>query len=123
MRRLPQHPGRKVHRMSMEDLSSILWHERDLLDLLLFKLEVQQLVLSNDRSHWLARAGREIEAVLEKIREVELLRAVTTDTLASELGLEPDASLRTISQTSAEPWRGIWLDHREALIDASTRIS
>ena len=29
--------------MSTEDLSSILWRERDLLELLLFKLEVEQL--------------------------------------------------------------------------------
>jgi hypothetical protein len=109
--------------MSMEDLSSILWHERDMLDLLLFKLEVEQLVLTSGRTHWLARAAREIETALEEIRQVELLRAVAADALAAELGLEPNPSLQTIAETSGEPWRGIWLDHREAFIGVSTRIS
>ncbi len=70
----------------MEDLSSVLWRERELLDLLLFKLEVEQLVLATGRSRWLAPATREIEAVLQHIREVELLRAVAVDTVAAQLG-------------------------------------
>jgi hypothetical protein len=90
--------------MSMEDLSSILWHERDMLDLLLFKLEVEQLVLTSGRTHWLARAAREIETALEEIRQVELLRAVAADALAAELGLEPNPSLQTIAETTASGW-------------------
>ena len=52
--------------MSMEDLSSVLWRERDLLELLLFKLEVEQLVLTSGRTHWLAVAAREVETVLAR---------------------------------------------------------
>ncbi len=109
--------------MPMQDLSSILWRERDLLDLLLFKLEVEQLVLTSARSHWLPVAAREIEGVLEEIRQVELLRAVAVDTLAAELGLEPGPSLRDISEHSHDPWREIWLDHREAFTTVATQIS
>jgi hypothetical protein len=109
--------------MPMEDLSSILWRERDLLDMLLFKLEVEQLVLTNGRSHWLPVAAREIETVLEQIRSVDLLRAVAVDTVAAELGLEPNPSLSEIAQYSQEPWRAIWLDHREAFTTVATRIT
>jgi hypothetical protein len=109
--------------MPMEDLSSILWRERDLLDMLLFKLEVEQLVLTNGRSHWLPVAAREIETVLEQIRSVDLLRAVAVDTVAAELGLDPNPSLSEIAQRSEEPWRAIWLDHREAFTSVATRIS
>lgn len=109
--------------MPMEDLSSVLWRERDLLDLLLFKLEVEQLVLTSGKSHWLPTAAREIEGVLEEIRKIELLRGVTGDTLAAELGLGPNPSLRDIAEASAEPWRTLWLDHREAFTTIATQIS
>ncbi len=60
----------------MEDLSLILWRERELLDTLLYKLEIEQLVLAGGRSRWLPSAAREVETVLDAIRETELLRAV-----------------------------------------------
>ena len=109
--------------MSTEDLSSVLWRERDLLELLLFKLEVEQLVLTSGRTHWLAVAAREVETVLHEIRDAELIRAIAVDTVAAGLGLEPNASLREIAQASEEPWRAIWLDHREAFTTVATQIS
>ena len=109
--------------MSTEDLSSILWRERDLLELLLFKLEVEQLVLTSGRTHWLAVAAREVETVLHEIRDAELIRAIAVDTVAAGLGLEPNASLRDIAAASEEPWRAIWLDHREAFTTVATQIS
>jgi flagellar FlgN protein len=109
--------------MPMENLSSLLWRERDLLELLLFKLEVEQLVLTGGRSHWLPVAAREIEAVLEDIRDVELLRVVCVDAVAAELGLDPAPSLLEIAERSGEPWRAIWLDHREAFTTVATSIT
>lgn len=108
--------------MSMEDLSSVLWRERELLETLLYKLEVEQMVLANGRTHWLAAAAREIEAVLEQVRGIELLRAVEVDAVAAELGLEPDAGLHEIADRCEEPWRSIWLDHRESFTTVATAI-
>ena len=109
--------------MPMEDLSSVLWRERDLLELLLFKLEVEQLVLTGARTRWLPLAAREIETVLEEIREVELLRALAVDAVEAELGLAADSGLRDIAEASEEPWRAIWLDHREAFTTVAAQIS
>jgi hypothetical protein len=109
--------------MPMADLSSILWRERGLLDLLLFRLEVERLVLSSGRSWWLTIAAREIEVVLAEMRQVELLRAVSVDTLAAEENLHPNPSLREIAECSPEPWRAIWLDHREAFTALTSQIS
>jgi hypothetical protein len=109
--------------MSKEDLSSILWRERDLLDTLLYKLEIEQLVLASSRTKWLAAAAREVELVLDKIREAEVLRALELDTVAAELGLEPNASLREISEACEEPWQTIFADHREAFTTVATEIS
>lgn len=108
--------------MSMEDLSSVLWRERELLETLLFKLEVEQLVLASGRTRWLAPAAREIEDVLENIRQTELLRAVEADAVASELGLDPNPSLQQIAEASEEPWRTLWLDHRSTFAEVSAEI-
>lgn len=109
--------------MSMEDLSSVLWRERELLETLLFKLEVEQLVLATGRTRWLPTAAREIEEVLDAIRETELLRGIVADELASTLGLAPNPSLQQIADASDEPWRSIWLDHRETFTSVSAEIT
>jgi hypothetical protein len=109
--------------MSMEDLSSVLWRERDLLELLLFKLEVEQLVLAGGRTQWLPAAAREIETVLEQIREIELFRAVAVDAVAELLGLEPGPTLQAIADHSPEPWHDIWLDHRAAFTTVAAQIT
>ena len=46
-------------------MSNILWRERQLLELLLYKLEVEQILLINGRTRWLSAAAREIEDLLE----------------------------------------------------------
>jgi hypothetical protein len=109
--------------MSMEDLSSVLWRERELLETLLFKLEVEQLVLATGRTRWLAPAAREIEEVLDAVRETELVRAVHADAVATELGLEPNPSLQQIADASEEPWSSIWLDHRETFTSVAAEIT
>ena len=108
--------------MSMEDLSSVLWRERELLETLLYKLEVEQMVLAGGRTHWLATAAREIEVVLDQVRAFELLRAVEVDAVAAELGLEPNPGLHEIADRCNEPWKSIWLDHRDAFTTVATEI-
>jgi hypothetical protein len=109
--------------MSMEDLSSVLWRERELLEMLLYKLEVEQLVLASGRTRWLASAAREIETVLEHIREAELVRAVAADAAAAELGLEPNPSLLQLAEACPEPWDSILRDHRESFSSVAAQIS
>src|SRR3712207_8593503 len=73
--------------LRMEDLSLVLWRERELLETLLYKLEVEKLVLATRSTRWLAAAARDVELVLETVRETELLRAVAADAAAASVGL------------------------------------
>lgn len=107
----------------MERLSLILWRERELLDVLAYKLEVEQLVLAGGRSHWLAQANREVEDVLTTLRETELLRAVAADEAAYEAGMEPNPSLSALAEAAEEPWRTILLEHRDAFRDVTRDIT
>ena len=107
----------------MEDLSLILWRERELLDTLLYKLEIEQLVLASGRSRWLPTAAREVETVLDSIKETELLRAIAADEAATRIGLSSNPSLRALAEKVDEPWRSILLDHREAFLGYTREIA
>ena len=105
--------------MSMEDLSLVLWRERELLETLLYKLEVEKLVLATRSTRWLASAAREVELVLETIRETELLRAVAADAAAARLGLASNPSLRALAEAVGEPWHTILMDHHKAFVSCT----
>lgn len=107
----------------MEDLSLILWRERELLETLLYKLEIEKLVLASGRSRWLATAAKEVEAVLAAVRETELLRAIAADEAAASIGLASNPSLRALAEAVDEPWRSILLDHRDAFVDYMRQIT
>jgi hypothetical protein len=107
----------------MDRLSQILWRERELLETLSYKLEVERLVLARGRTKWLVNATREIEQLIDTMRETEVLRAVAADEAAEELGLAPNPSLTALADACDEPWRGIILDHRDALITVAREIA
>ncbi len=109
--------------MGLPEVSTVLWTERELLELLLFKLEEEQLVLASGRSRWLAHTTREVEMVLDQIRRTELLRAVAVDELAAELGLPAGPSLTALSQAAPPPWDDMLLDHRRAFLSLTDEIS
>ena len=64
--------------MSVNELSAVLWRERELLELLTFKLEEEQLLLAAGRSRWVSHASREVEQVLDILpRLVDKLRTLS----------------------------------------------
>ena len=102
--------------------SGVLWREREVLDNLLYRLDVQQLLLLSGRDAWLARASREIEEAVERVRRVELERAVHFEQVARDLGLGSSPSLSSLAAAVDDPWRGLLTDHYEAFMELSTRI-
>ncbi len=109
--------------MGLTEVSNILWRERELLELLTFKLEEEQLLLAAGRARWLARATREVEIVLEEIRRAELGRSVEVDALGAELGLGPNPSLNALAGAVGSPWNEILLEHRRAFLEATNEIT
>jgi hypothetical protein len=104
------------------EVSNILWRERRLLELLVFKLEEEQLVLASGRSRWLTHATREVEAVLGEIKRLELDRAIHVEALAQLLALGSNPTLRQLVESSPAPWNGIFDDHRVALLELAQEI-
>ena len=108
--------------MGLAEVSGILWKERELLELLLFKLEEEQLVLASGRTRWLAHATREVEFVLEQIRSTELLRAVEVDGVAADLGLGAGPSLSALADAAPEPWGDLLRSHRDAFLALTAEV-
>ncbi|MBO0924847.1 flagellar export chaperone FlgN [Cellulomonas sp. zg-ZUI199] len=110
-------------RPALEQLSEVLWRERHLLELLLFKLETEQLVLSSGRTRWLGHATREVETVLDEIRTAELGRALEADQAARDVGVQPGAGLAEIAAHAPAPWDELLRAHRDAFASLTAEIA
>lgn len=107
----------------MEELSLVLWRERELLETLLFKLETEQLVLASGRPRWVARASDEVAEAVQRIRETEVLRVDAAARAAARVGLDVDSSLTALVEASPEPWKSILDDHRTAFLQLTADIA
>ena len=108
--------------MSLDEVSQTLWRERQLLDLLVCKLEVEQLVLAGGRTRWLPAVTREVEYVLAEVKQVELLRAVLVGAAAEQLGLDPGCTLRELADAAPAPWNAILEQHRSAFLTTAEEL-
>lgn len=109
--------------MSASELSASLWRERELLDLLVFKLEEEQLLLAAGKSRWLQYATREVEQVMERLRAAGLARAVEVSAVAGEWGAQPGATLRELVEHAPEgPWGELFSAHLQAMAELTSQI-
>ncbi|NJC21206.1 transposase [Arthrobacter pigmenti] len=109
--------------MGAHELSALLWQERELLELLVFKLEEEQLLLTAGRTRWLQHATREVEQVLERLRSAGLARTVEVSALAKEWGTSEDATLRELTTHAANgPWDEILASHLKAMTELTAEI-
>lgn len=106
----------------LSDLSEVLWRERETLELVLFKLEEQRLLLVDGQSRWVCHASRELDAVLDKLGAVELHRAVASSTAAMELGVTEAAALRELAAAAPSPWPSVIDRHLFALVRLAEEI-
>lgn len=105
-----------------DELSRRLWTLRELMSQLLFALEVQQLVLANDRLRWLPMVTDTIENVVDQIRTAEVDRTAVSQRVSVAHGLRPDASLAELAQVATEPHAEIWRQSREHLLSIQQEI-
>jgi len=99
-----------------QHLSTLLWREQELLDLLLFKAEEKQYLILTGKTRWLARIAHEIEVVLDQLRTLEVERAAATEAIAVTLGIGSNPSLRQVAEAAPAPWNDLFAKHHEALL-------
>ncbi len=102
--------------MGANELSMRLWHERELLEMLLFKLEEQRLLLESGSMRWVHFATREVEQVLDRQRASGLSRDVEVASAAREWGAPEAATLSALIDVApTDAWRDVLTEHRNAL--------
>jgi hypothetical protein len=105
-----------------QHLSTLLWREQELLDLLLFKAEEKQYLILTGKTRWLPRIAHEIEVVLDQLRTLEIERAGATEEIATRLGVGANPSLRQLSEAAPAPWNDLYAKHHEALLVLVTEL-
>lgn len=100
--------------MSLTELSRTLWRQRELLQLLAFKLEEEHLLVAAGRARWLTLAAREVAVVRAGLQRLELRRAIDMDAVTSSLGLSADTGLCELAECVPAPWDTVLREHRKA---------
>ncbi len=109
--------------MGANELSASLWRERNLFEILEYKLEVEHLLLTAGNSKWIGRVTDEIDEVVGALRKLNLIRDLEIERLAEEWDISGRASLREIVQAAPDAvWGDIFAAHLGALLDLAGRI-
>lgn len=108
--------------MGAQELSTLLWRERELLELLQFKLEEERLLLTAGEARWLPFATREVEQVLERLRASGLERTIAAGDLADEWNAPEHTLGAIIAAAPTSAWRETFEAHQRALADLTAAI-
>jgi hypothetical protein len=100
----------------LSQLSQTLWRQRARVEMLLYRLEVQQMVLASGRSRWIDQSARDVEDAIDDLRAEEILRAAHVAAVAPTLGVDADASLSMLADATGEPWNQILRDHQATFL-------
>jgi hypothetical protein len=107
----------------LSQLNEVLWTERRLLDLLLFRLVSAKLVLAADEKRFAPMALGEVERAIEKIRVAELQRSLLVGRLSLAWDVPRDQlTLDYLAVWAPEPARTLFEDHRDACLTLTSEI-
>jgi hypothetical protein len=105
-----------------EELSHQLWVLRELLEQLVFKLEVQSMLLSAGRVRWLPYIAAEVDAVIDAICQLESDRAAASERVARQVGVPTTTGLTDLAARLPEPWGSLLRQHRIHLLSLQGEV-
>jgi hypothetical protein len=108
--------------MGANELTALLWRERELLDLLIFKLTEEQLLLTGGQTRWLGHATSEVEATIKLLRTAGLARTVEISVIAKDWGLDGEPTLLELAAVAPAPWGEIFTSHHSAMSGQAAQI-
>lgn len=99
-----------------DELSRCLWLLREQMEQFVCALDIQQLVLTNDRLRWLPLVTENVQHLADDIAETEQRRLELSRRIARRIGLDEHATLLELARAVEEPYAGIWKQHRLNLL-------
>lgn len=92
------------------------------MELLLFKLQQEHLMLAAGQDRWLAHATAEVNLVMEELHSASGARTATATSLATQTGLDPHATLAHLALASPAEWQVMLGDQRDQLRELLQQI-
>lgn len=92
------------------------------MELLLFKLQQEHLMLAAGQDRWLQHATAEVNLVMEQLHQVSGTRTAMASGLALECGLDADATLAQLAAAAPTEWTAMLADQRLQLRDLLTQV-
>ncbi|UUT36049.1 flagellar protein FlgN [Microbacterium elymi] len=109
--------------MGTNELSMRLWHERELLEMLLFKLEVQAAAWPPETVAGCISPRTRSSRCWTGLRTTGIARVVDAATVAEEWGAPEGATLRElVEHAPTDPWRDVFTDHLRVLTQLVAEI-
>lgn len=103
-------------------LSRHLWLLREQMEQLVCALEIQQLVLLNQRLRWLPMVSENVEHIIDDIRRSEADRIAISRRVCRAYALHDDASLAELVHAADEPYSTAWRQSRLQLIGLQSEL-
>lgn len=107
---------------ALDELSRRLWLLHEQMEQLVCALDIQGLVMANNRLRWLPTVTENVELLVEDISASEAARLPFTHHAARMLGLDENATLAEMGDAAGEPYRTAWRRHRLNLIALNDEI-
>jgi hypothetical protein len=85
-------------------------------------LEIQQLVLLNNRLRWLPMVSENVEHIVDDIRRSEAERIAIARRVCRDYGLHDDASLSELVHVADEPYASAWRQGRLHLLGLQAEL-
>ncbi|MEX8057748.1 MULTISPECIES: flagellar export chaperone FlgN [Microbacterium] len=110
--------------MSATDLSMHLLRQREVLELMLFKLEELEMLLSTGRTRWVHHATVEVDRVAKALTSATIERDALFFDVAAEWGAPEATALRELIDVApTDAWREVLGSHHEALSALAAEIA
>ena len=105
-----------------EELSHQLWMLRELMEQLVYKLELQSMLLAAGRVRWLPFIAAEVDAVIDAVCRLEDDRQTASRRLAMQIGVSAGSSLTEVADQLADPWGSVLRQHRLHLLSLQGEV-
>ncbi|MFK7918557.1 MAG: flagellar export chaperone FlgN [Ilumatobacter sp.] len=105
-----------------DELTRRLMLLHDQMEQLVCALDIQQLVLANNRLRWLPAVTENVEVLVDEIKISELDRLAVTREAAASLGVDGDQTLAQLADAAGEPFRAPWRRIRLQLVSLHHEI-
>lgn len=109
--------------LSLTSLADMLWDEREVVELLLYKLVVAKLLLAADERRFVSPALAEVNLAVDLLHRTEQERADLLALTAREWGVPADRlTLAFLAEATPPTFRPVFADHLRAFLRLADEI-